>query len=110
KNLQGMVLVIGIEDDPSIKGKISHVPLSNQKGDSLDPNNIYFRRNSNPKNPSDNRVNQIVTFSNMKPKMKEFAIVLLPNGFGRSNWVQDYDGLPEASPQIARPQYICNVP
>lgn len=110
KDLKAMVLVVGVEDNDIIKGKTSpKAQLSNDKtGDPLDPA-IFFKRNSDTR-ASNNRYNQFSFFSNVKPFLKIFKIVILPDGFGRSKWVQDYDGQldePNATFKTEH-SFICN--
>lgn len=87
--LKGMMLVVGVLENDQIKGKFSpKANLSDDKtGEPLD-SEIYFKRNSRLNN-------QFVFFSNTRPYLKMFEIVVLPKGFGRSNGIDDFDGLPE---------------
>lgn len=91
-DLKGMIMVVGVEENDIIKGKYSYnAHLSDDAtGDPFDPE-IYFKRNGKMNN-------QFVFFSNTKPYLKIYDIVVLPNGFGRSKGLDDKDGIPENRP------------
>jgi hypothetical protein len=95
KDLDGLMLVIGVRDDDKIKGKLvepktANVRYSDDKtGEPLDED-IYFVRN-------EKRYNQFLFFKNVAPYLKIFEIVKLPRGFGKSKNYQDFDGLPATS-------------
>jgi hypothetical protein len=112
KNIRGMLLMVGVEDNDIIQGKQSpEAQLSNDKtGEPLDPQ-IFFKRKNGPVNFMDSRYNQFSFFRNVAPYLKIFKIIIFPDaGFGRTEWVQDYDG--QADTANARyktnPIYKCN--
>lgn len=111
KNIRGMLLMVGVEDNDVIQGKQSpQVHLSNDKtGEPLDPQ-IFFKRKNGPVNPVDNRYNQFSFFRNTAPYLKIFKIIIFPDaGFGRTDWVQDFDGqadIPNARYKI-NPVFKC---
>ena len=94
KDIEGLMLVIGVLDDDKIKG-IFVEPKTDTKysddttGEPLDKD-IYFVRNAK-------RYNQFLGFKNLGPYLKIFDIVKLPKGFGKSKNYQDFDGLPTTS-------------
>lgn len=81
KGQEAFVLVVGVEERDEIMGedKARSTPLfSTTDGDPLDKT-IYFARNRS----SNNYYNQFVFFSNVKPYLKIFEIIKLPNYYNR---------------------------
>jgi hypothetical protein len=100
-DLQGLLLVIGVEDNEAIKGKYSKMYMSDEKGNSLDVN-AFFRRNQR-------YYNQFVFFSNIAPYLKIFYIILLPHGFGASKSINDGDGASDTSTNTQFAISHCNA-
>ncbi len=110
QGLKAMILVVGIEDTPTILGKTSSKfsPLFNKylskdkTGEPLDPN-IFFLRNRE-------KYNQFNFFSNIAPFLKLFKVVILPNNFAISKEVNDFDGLSvyDATPE-SDPAFRCSI-
>lgn len=91
-NLQAIILVVGVEDKPEVKGKMSKtIHLSDNKTGAPLDQEIFFKRNHI-------LYNQFSFFNNVS--LEILSIVILPPGFGRAHNIQDNDGEIQDSPKV----------